>query len=247
VISTFLFDFNGTLMRSPAWIALEVRDLPRAAFAHLAAEGHVPLLSEEQLAQAESVFHNQRAAAEGQYVETSHLDDLAAMVRELGLGAQVPPALVEETVATLHRRCLPTVELMPHIQDSLARLREMGLRLGIISNAAYPPFLSWTLAHFGILDYFEEVVVSADVRTRKPGLDIFKIALERMGLEAGKTAYVGDDFRKDVAASQQVGLRAVWFNPDDKAPPPGIDATADADVRGHDEIPPLAAQWLAEG
>jgi HAD superfamily hydrolase (TIGR01509 family) len=247
MISTFLFDFNGTLMRSPTWIALEVRDLPRAAFALLAEEGHVPPLSEEQSALAERVFRNQRAAAEGLYEETSHLDDLAAMVHELGLEEQVPPALVEETVATLHRRCIPTVELMPHTSESLARLHEMGLRLGIISNAAYPPFLSWTLEHFGILDYFEEVVVSADVRTRKPGLDIFKIALARMGLEADKTAYVGDDFRKDVAASKQVGLRAVWFNPDDKAPLPCIDTCADAVVRDHNEIPPLAACWLAEG
>jgi HAD superfamily hydrolase (TIGR01509 family) len=246
MISTFLFDFNGTLMRSPTWIALEIRDLPRAAFAHLAKEGHIPLLSEEQLALAESVFCEQREAADTLYRETSHVDDLAAMVRRLDLQAQVPQALIEETVATLHRRCIPTVELMPYIEDSLARLQGMGLRLGIISNAAYPPFLTWTLDHFGILDFFEDVIVSADVRTRKPGLDIFQIGLERMGLEAGQTAYVGDDFRKDVTASKQIGMRAVWFNPDVKTSPLGDGATADAIVRGHDEIPPLAAQWLAE-
>jgi HAD superfamily hydrolase (TIGR01509 family) len=246
VISAFLFDFNGTLMRSPTWIALEIRDLPRAAFAHLAKARHIPLLSEEQLALAESVFREQREAAEGLYRETSHVDDLTAMVRALDFEARVPQALIEETVAALHRRCIPTVELMPHTEETLARLQAMGIRMGIISNAAYSPFLSWTLAHFGILDFFEDVLVSADVRTRKPGLEIFRIGLERMGLEAGRTAYVGDDFRKDVAASKQVGLRAVWFRPDGGMPPPDIGVTADAVVKDHDEIPALAERWLAE-
>lgn len=246
MISTFLFDFNGTLMRSPTWIALEVRDLPRAAFAHLAKEGHIALPDEAQLAQAEAVFRGQREAADSSNVETSHLDDLSAMVDALGLQAQIPPALVEKTVATLHRRCIPTVELMPRTAESLARLQTLGLRLGIVSNAAYSPFLTWTLDHFGILDCFEDIVVSADAQTRKPGLDIFRIALQRMGLEANRTAYVGDDFRKDVVASKQVGLRAIWFAPGGEAPPSEFDVTPDAIVREHDEIPALAEQWLSE-
>jgi putative hydrolase of the HAD superfamily len=246
VITAFLFDFNGTLMRSPTWIALEVRDLPRAAFALLAKAGHIPLLDEERLALAEEVFRNQRASADNSYRETSHVDDLTQMVEALALSTKVSTSLISETVAMLHRRCILTVELMAYTEETLQQLHELGLRLGIISNAAYSPFLTWTLEHFNILEYFEEIVVSADVNTRKPGLDIFKIALRRMELQPEETVYVGDDYRKDVVASKQLGIRAIWYQPNGDAPPPDSEVTPDAVVTGHDQIPALAKRWLSE-
>jgi HAD superfamily hydrolase (TIGR01509 family) len=243
VIEAFLFDFNATLIRSRTWIELEVRDLPRAAFALLASQGHVPLLDRDQLARVEAIFRAARDSSNRTNVETSHLEDLAAMVEALGLGEQVPPALVEETVATLHRRCISTVELLPNVAEMLRQLQDVGLRLGIVSNAAYPPFLTWTLDHFGILDYFEDIVVSADVQTRKPGLEIFRIALDRMGLQSEGTAYVGDDYVKDVAASRQFGLRPIWYCPAGDAVIPDGEPSPDAIVADHADIPPLAKKW----
>lgn len=243
MIEAILFDFNATLIRSRTWIELEVRDLPRAAFAHLASQGHIRLLNGNQLAKAEAIFLAARESSNLTNVETSHLEDLTAMVEALGLGAQVPPALVEETVATLHRRCIPTVELLPNVAETLRQLQDIGLRLGIISNAAYSPFLTWTLEHFEILNYFEDVVVSADVQTRKPGLEIFHIALRRMRLQPATTVYVGDDYVKDVIAARQFGLRPIWYQPAGDAAIPDDGPSPDAIVADHAEIPPLARQW----
>jgi putative hydrolase of the HAD superfamily len=243
VIEAFLFDFNATLIRSRTWIELEVRDLPRASFAHLASQGHIRLLDGGQLSKAESIFRAARESSNRTNVETSHVEDLTAMVEVLGLEEQVPPALVEETVATLHRRCIPTVELLPHVAETLQQLQDMGLRLGIVSNAAYSPFLTWTLDHFGILDYFEDVVVSADVQARKPGLEIFRIALERMRLPPEDTVYVGDDYVKDVTASRQFGLRPIWYRPAGDTTIPEDGPPPDAIVADHADIPPLARQW----
>jgi HAD superfamily hydrolase (TIGR01509 family) len=240
---TFLFDFHGTLMRSRTWIDLEVRDLPRAAFSHLVSQGHIPLLDDEQFLRAEDIFRAARLTAESTYRETSHVDDLTAMVEALGLQEQVQPQLIEETVAALHRRCVPTVELMACTAETLQRLQDMGLRLGIVSNAAYAPFLTWTLAHFGILDFFEEIVVSADVKTRKPGLEIFRIAFDRMGLRAAETAYVGDDFRRDIVASKKIGMRAIWYRPDGDTASPDGKTTPDAIVTALDKIPDWAEAW----
>lgn len=244
VIKAFLFDFSGTLIRSPKWMALEVRDLPRAALGSLARSGHIPLLSDEQLGKAEAVFQTSRQTANRTNRETSHVADLIAMLDALGYQQRVPHSLVEETVAALHRNCIPTVELMAHSEKILARLQALGLRLGIVSNAAYAPFLTWTLDHFNILGFFEEVVVSADVGRRKPGLEIFQVALRRMGLKPGETVYVGDDFHKDVVASKQLGLRAVWYRPDGDSSIPDGEPIPDAVVAGHDEVPALAEQWL---
>ena len=245
MIAAFLFDFNGTLIRSPAWIALELRDLPRAALAQLAAAGHIQPRDEQQLTRADAVFQARRAAAEASLRETSHADDLKAILQALDLQAAASPELIAETVAELHRRCLPTVELMADVPQTLHALRQLGLRLGIISNAAFSPFLTWTLEKFDLLQYFEEIVVSADVAARKPGHEIFRIALSRLGLPASAAAYVGDDFVKDVKASKQLNMRSIWYRPNGGGLPPGESLRPDAVVTSHAQIPPLAARWLS--
>ena len=145
MIEAVLFDFHRTLVSSRAWMALEIRTLPRAAFAYLARTKRIPLLDEEQLARAEAVFRAARRQAEETGRETSHVEDLSAMVEALGLAQTVPGEAVEQTVAELHRRCVETAELMDGVARTLTDLRQMGYRLGIVSNAAYSPFLTWTL------------------------------------------------------------------------------------------------------
>lgn len=245
MIAAFLFDFNGTLIRSPTWIALELHDLPRAALAQLAATGHIETRDEQQLTRADAVFQARRAAAEASLHETSHVDDLKAILQALDLQAAASPELIAETVAGLHRRCLPTVELMANVPETLQALRQLGLRLGIVSNAAFAPFLTWTLERFHLLEYFEDIVVSADVAARKPGHEIFRIALTRLGLPEGAAAYVGDDFVKDVKASKELNMRAIWYRPNGGRLPPGESVRPDAVVTNHAQIPPLAANWLS--
>jgi HAD superfamily hydrolase (TIGR01509 family) len=235
------------LIRSPAWIALEVRELPRAALARLAETGHIRPVPDAQLIRAEAVFRERRAAAETTLHETSHVEDLTAILEALELGSAIPPDLIAETVAWLHRRCLAAVELMADVPEMLQALRRLRLRLGIVSNAAYAPFLHWALERFGLLRYFEDVVVSADVAARKPGLEIFRIALARLGLSGRAAVYVGDDFVKDVRAPKQLAMRAIWYHPDGGGPPPGEVVRPDAVVSGHRQIPSLAEQWLAWG
>lgn len=247
-LKAFLFDFNATLIRSKPWMALEMRDLPRRGFAHLAEQGYLAPLSEAQLAEAEAVFKAERVLANETWFETSHVDNLAAMVEALGLGAQVPAEAMEATVAALQRACVPTVTLIEGAAETLQQLQGQGYRLAIISNAAYSPFLLWTLEHLGIRDFFEEVVVSADVGLRKPNLEIFHLTLNRMRLAPTEIVYVGDDFEKDVIAAKKIGARAVWFYPEGSQLA-GVEdeSLPDAIVRQLSEIPPLAEQWRLTG
>jgi FMN phosphatase YigB (HAD superfamily) len=200
MLQAILFDFNATLVRQ--------------AFDLLADQGYTAPLSPADLARAEAVFRTARQTADTSLVETSHVDDLTAMVNALRLARQVSRQSIEETVAILHERCVPTATLIDGAGEALEQLQALGYRLSIISNAAYSPFLIWTLDRFQILNLFEQVVVSADVRLRKPGLEIFHLTLDRMQLSPEQTAYVGDDYRKDVVASKEMGMRSIWYRPD---------------------------------
>jgi HAD superfamily hydrolase (TIGR01509 family) len=241
MLQAILFDFNATLVRSPTWMDLEIRSLPRQAFDLLAGQGDIAPLSPADLARAEAVFRQARRTADVSLVETSHVDDLTAMGEALDLGRQVSAQRIEETVASLHKRCVPTAELIAGAAETLDGLQAMGYRLSIISNAAYSPFLTWTLAQFRILNLFEHVIVSADVRLRKPGLEIFRVTLDRMQLAPEQAAYVGDDFHKDVVASNEVGMRSIWYRPDHTPTHNGDEAIPDAVVAHLNQIPAWAA------
>lgn len=244
MLQAFLFDFNATLIRSPTWMDLEIRSLPQQAFAHLASQGRIVPLDDAQMVRAEVVFRTARQTANISLRETSHVADLTAMVEALDLRQRVLPPLIEETIATLHRQCVPTVELIEGAAEMLHQLRALDYRLGIISNAAYGPFLLWALEYVGLLGYFEQVVVSADVGLRKPGLDIFRLTLKRMGLAPAETAYVGDDFQKDVVAAKQMGIRTIWYRPDDQVAPHSAEATIpDAIVTHLNQIPACGRKW----
>ena len=243
MIQAYLFDFHQTLIQSPAWIALEIRTLPRAAFSLMARNRIIPILDGPQLARAEDAFRASRHAAETTGRETSHVEDLTAMVAALELQRLVSPKAIEETIATLHRRCVETATMIEGATQALQDLRDSSYRLGIISNAAYSPFLTWTLDHFKLLQFFELIVVSADVETRKPWPQIFHIALERMELLPSQVAYVGDDYHKDVVASKRVGMRAIWFQPDGNPAPSNQEESPDASVTSLDQIPTQAERW----
>ena len=243
MLSAVLFDFNGTLIRSGPWMELEVRRLPQAALTRLAEQGHIPAPDAALLARADETFRALRQRANRIGNETSHVQDLASILADVSLGGNISYDLIESTVADLHRKCLPTVELLPGAAYALRRLSALGLRLSILSNAAYPPFLAWTLERFELAGFFEDVVVSADVSWRKPRPEIFRLALERLGLSPDETVYVGDDFEKDVATPKRLGMRAIWFRPQSPAAEPAREVEADAVVTTLDEIPGWVERW----
>jgi HAD superfamily hydrolase (TIGR01662 family) len=245
VIKAYLFDFNATLVHSPAWMELEIRTLPEAAFGHLAGQGHITPLSQAALSRARAVFQQCRQRADESGRETSHVDDLRTMVSTLQLAERLPEAVVEETVRTLHRALVAQATLIAGAAETIRLLRGQGQRLAIVSNAAYAPYLRWTLQQFGLYEAFEQITVSADVGVRKPDPEIFAIALEEMRLRPAEAVYVGDDFGKDVVGAKSAGLRAIWYRPPGASWPDGQKVVADAVVSELLQIPLLARRWQA--
>lgn len=103
----------------------------------------------------------------------------------------------------------------PHIVETMETLRQMGKRLGIISNIISTSFVPHILREYGIAQYMECVVLSSEAGVRKPDPAIFEIALSQMGAKAENTAYVGDTLSRDVlgAKNANLGLMILIENP----------------------------------
>jgi putative hydrolase of the HAD superfamily len=98
----------------------------------------------------------------------------------------------------------------PFVKDILARLRSLGYRLGVISN--WDPSAKPILRTCGILEFFDVVVISSEVGCAKPNEKIFKLALDKAGVDASRCLYIGDNYYDDTLGSDKVGMRSLIIN-----------------------------------
>lgn len=142
------------------------------------------------------------------------------LVRELlaGFGVEVTDAELDRFLEAEHAAWRPARRLGEHSHALLEALRARGLRLGIVSNAVDPPWLLHRdLDELGIAERVDAAVFSSEVGRRKPDPAIFERALELLGVEAARTAFVGDSLVHDVAGAAALGMttvQALWFRAD---------------------------------
>jgi len=106
--------------------------------------------------------------------------------------------------------------IFPDCMVTLQKLKELGLRIGLISNTTPKhaherrPMME---AH-GILEFFEVIILSSEIGFEKPHKKIFEIALKEMEIDNPKKAiHVGDCLHADVKGAQNAGLVPVLFDP----------------------------------
>jgi HAD superfamily hydrolase (TIGR01509 family) len=138
------------------------------------------------------------------------------MYAALGLDASTCAAVVERLAVSHHDRhvwCGPD-PAAPRVLDELKR---QGFILAVISNTEDGRLIE-SLDAAGISDRFDLLIDSHLVGHRKPEAAIFRLTLERLGLEAQEAAYVGDSYAHDALAARAVGLRGILLDPLDLHP-----------------------------
>jgi len=138
----------------------------------------------------------------------------AAYLETLFLKAGIAAGRMEEV-----RRCLYRMHGERHLWCSVAdgtgaaldRLRQAGLRLGIISNS--DGRVAAALEAAGLRHHFDVVVDSALVGVEKPDPAIFRAALEALEVAPAEALYVGDLYEVDVLGARAAGMEAVLLAP----------------------------------
>ncbi len=101
----------------------------------------------------------------------------------------------------------------PDIRKTLASLKQMGLKLGILSNTFISArSLDRHLAQLGILDFFPFRLYSYQFDFRKPDVRIFQIAAQQMSEPPPNILFVGDRIDKDVRPALKAGMQAILKN-----------------------------------
>jgi putative hydrolase of the HAD superfamily len=98
----------------------------------------------------------------------------------------------------------------PKAKETLAALKQMGLKLGIVSNTfVNANSLEKHLEQLGLLDFFTVKVYSYEFDFRKPDTRIFEAAGERIDEVLENILFVGDRIDKDIRPAVKVGMQAV--------------------------------------
>lgn len=120
------------------------------------------------------------------------------------------PRLAEELGECFGRERRGRHQLFSDAVAALDRLRESH-SLALVTNGA-TCLQREKLAASGLGEYFEVVVVSADVGAAKPDALVFEHALSQLGVSGDQAVMVGDSLSKDVDGAQAAGLGAIWLN-----------------------------------
>lgn len=105
---------------------------------------------------------------------------------------------------------LASYRLHPDAQPTLERLRRTDLTLGLISN--FEEWLERLLEALDVARFFDVTVISGIEGVEKPDPAIFRLALERAGVTAERSLYVGDNPTFDVEAARAVGMIPVLID-----------------------------------
>ena len=98
--------------------------------------------------------------------------------------------------------------LRPRVKEMLQGLKDMGLKLGVVSNTAALYQVFDILEEYGIRDYFQDVTLSSVTGLRKPCTDIFSVALHQVRSTPEESVYVGDTVSRDIIGSKRAGFAA---------------------------------------
>lgn len=134
----------------------------------------------------------------------------AEVFREVGVPAEVFPE-VAGRLWERHRASNLWGNVREGTAAALEELRRRGFRLGVISNA--DGRVEALLETVGLRPYFDFVIDSAVVGIEKPDAAIFRMGCERLGVEPGDAAYVGDIYEVDVVGARAVGMRTFLVDP----------------------------------
>jgi putative hydrolase of the HAD superfamily len=121
-------------------------------------------------------------------------------------GVQATDGLVAEMVRRDQELLLANARLFDDVVPFLQRLRDRGIKIAIVSNCTENtrPLLVAT----GVDALADTLVLSCEVGAAKPAPEIFRCALDRLGVTADAAVFI-DDQPGYCAGSVAAGIRAV--------------------------------------
>jgi HAD superfamily hydrolase (TIGR01509 family) len=148
---------------------------------------------------AEVAYYKPRAATGRDAESLGALRLCCARVFLEAAGAELPAeSFVEAFMASI------VLEPMPGALETAVSLRQRGLEVAVVSN--WDIGLAELLGRIGAASLFTAIVTTAEAGAPKPDPSVFRLALERLGVQPERSLHVGDE-PEDEQGALAAGMR----------------------------------------
>lgn len=246
-----MFDLGGTLLHYKAvgstWEEMEKSGM-RSVYRYLRQAGYQLPPEAEALDAAWEFLFQLWNTVDRREVKTLTVQYQIEELLRSRWGINAPSAhLIEDLSLSYIRTIQAIVSPLDGATSMLQILRSQGLKIGLISNTLWPEqYHRQDLERHGLITYLDHLIFSADAAAWKPHQQVFEMGLSALGLRPEEAVFVGDSLYFDVWGAQQVGLRGVWIEQDQRWLPDGIEVTPDAEIRRLPDLPGIIQTWQAE-
>jgi 2-haloacid dehalogenase len=103
-----------------------------------------------------------------------------------------------------------TLDLFPEVKAVLARLRQAGIKIAILSNGT-PAMLKAAVSSSGIENLLDAVISVEEVGVFKPHPKVYQRAIDRLGVPADAIVFLSGN-GWDIHAASAFGMRTIWCN-----------------------------------
>lgn len=136
----------------------------------------------------------------GRVTEKEIYKDLSAILK-----------ISEEDLEKIDMLLLESHILDNETKETIIELYKKGYYLGIISNNSIRN-VEYILKREDIRKYFKKVVISEEVKERKPNLKVYMKAFEEIPKEEYKnTVFLSDELLEDLLGVKVLGVKTIWY------------------------------------
>jgi putative hydrolase of the HAD superfamily len=165
------------------------------------------------------------------HIVTSALCELAGAAKLAEPDAELCQAIADE-YQQIHEAEL---EMFPGAHETLDRLKELGVKLALVTNGAAAPQRA-KVVRFALEHRFDHIQIEGEHGFGKPEEQAYVHALASLGVEAHETWMVGDNLEWEVVAPQRLGIHAIWYDGYGMGLPPGSPIRPDRIIRSLPEL-----------
>ncbi|GMV91292.1 MAG: hypothetical protein AMXMBFR82_10700 [Candidatus Hydrogenedentota bacterium] len=130
-------------------------------------------------------------------------------LRALDADPELGPRLIERADTCM----LESTHVMDDAIAVMSRMREAGLRLGIVTNG-YSCIQRMKIDHHKLHSHVDFAIVSEEVGAHKPEPAIFDAAIAQAACSPERILFVGDTLENDFIGARNAGLEAVLIDHD---------------------------------
>ncbi|MGD2162493.1 MAG: HAD family hydrolase [Anaerolineales bacterium] len=132
-------------------------------------------------------------------------------LRKIGADAELAKRIAGPLTKRMREEYQPMDRIPESVFPTLVALREVGYRLGLVSNRSSP--MNDLVDELGLSEHFEIILTAGEVGWYKPDPRLLEYAADQLQTEPSASLYVGDNYHADVLGARAAGMTPVLIDP----------------------------------